>query len=133
MPPEHEAPVRAFYDHEDDEPRGGRRRRVVADWGVSEDVFDRMPSRRFSRRGEEPRDVPRRGEEEHIARTGEESRRRAERSSDEPRYARSDDDEPRRPAPVSRTIVIEREPELAPFFEEDAADEAAYEEPRVTS
>ncbi len=102
MPPEHEAPVRAFYDHEDDEPRGGRRRRAVADWGVSEDAFDRMPSRRFSRRGEEPvRDTPRRGEE-------------------------------RRPAPVSRTIVIEREPEIEPEpVLEDRYDEYA-EEPRVS-
>ena len=39
----------AFYDHEDEEPRAGRRRRQVADWGVGEDVFDRLPSRRFSR------------------------------------------------------------------------------------
>jgi hypothetical protein len=59
MPPEHEAPVRAFYDHEEDEPRSTRRRRAVADWGVSEDVFDRMPGPRFSRRGEAP---PRRRE-----------------------------------------------------------------------
>jgi hypothetical protein len=47
--PEHEARVRAFYDHEAEEPRAGRRRRQVADWGVGEDVFDRLPSRRFSR------------------------------------------------------------------------------------
>jgi hypothetical protein len=47
--PEHEARVRAFYDHEAEEPRTGRRRRQVADWGVGEDVFDRLPSRRFSR------------------------------------------------------------------------------------
>jgi hypothetical protein len=53
MSPEHEARNRVFYDHEDDEPR--RRRRPVADWGVDEGGFDRMPSRRFSRRGEETR------------------------------------------------------------------------------
>src|SRR3954451_1138995 len=47
--PEHEARVRAFYDHEAEEAPSGRRRRQVADWGVGEDVFDRMPSRRFSR------------------------------------------------------------------------------------
>jgi hypothetical protein len=75
MSPEHEARNRVFYDHEDEEPR--RRRRPVADWGVGEDVFDRMPSRRFVRRGDEPRHAP---------------------------------SEP----PVSRTIVIEREPELEP-------------------
>src|SRR3954467_8589154 len=54
MPPEHEARSRAFYDHEQDEPRG-RRRHAVADWGVSEDVFDRMPGPRFSGVLEEPR------------------------------------------------------------------------------
>jgi hypothetical protein len=54
MSPEHETRSRVFYDHEDEEPRTGtRRRRPVADWGVGEDVFDRMPSRRFARRGEE--------------------------------------------------------------------------------
>ena len=47
MAPEHEARERAFYDHESDEPR--RRRRPAADWGVGEDIFDRMPSRRFTR------------------------------------------------------------------------------------
>src|SRR5690349_2113264 len=43
MAPEQEAHTRDFYDHENDEPR--RRRRVAADWGVNEDIFDRMPSR----------------------------------------------------------------------------------------
>ena len=43
MAPESDARVRAFYDHESDEPR--RRRRAAADWGVNEDIFDRMPSR----------------------------------------------------------------------------------------
>jgi hypothetical protein len=50
----------AFYDHETEEPRAtGRRRRQVADWGVGEDAFDRLPSRRFGRRGEERRHVAR--------------------------------------------------------------------------
>ena len=44
MAPEQEARQRA---HESDEPR--RRRRPAADWGVGEDIFDRMPSRRFRR------------------------------------------------------------------------------------
>src|SRR5689334_10762615 len=48
MAPEHDARVRAFYDHESDEP-SPRRRRAAADWGVNEDIFDRMPSRRFKR------------------------------------------------------------------------------------
>src|SRR5689334_16079100 len=51
MAPEQEAHTRAFYDHENDEPR--RRRRVAADWGVNEDIFDRMPSR-FARAERRP-------------------------------------------------------------------------------
>ena len=47
MPAEHEARTGDLYDYESDEP--GRRRRPVADWGVGEDVFDRLPSRRFTR------------------------------------------------------------------------------------
>src|SRR3954466_12921784 len=47
MAPEHEVRERTLYDHESDEPR--RRRRPAADWGVGEDIFDRMPSRRFAR------------------------------------------------------------------------------------
>jgi len=43
MAPEPDARERAFYDHENAEPR--RARRAAADWGVNEDIFDRMPSR----------------------------------------------------------------------------------------
>ncbi|MBE2319779.1 hypothetical protein DVA67_027670 [Solirubrobacter sp. CPCC 204708] len=51
-----------MYDHESDEPR--RRRRAAADWGVNEDIFDRMPSRvaRFERRAEHHDIVLRRDE-----------------------------------------------------------------------
>jgi hypothetical protein len=48
MGPQHDARTRAFYDHESDEP-SPRRRHAAADWGVNEDIFDRMPSRRFAR------------------------------------------------------------------------------------
>jgi hypothetical protein len=48
MAPEHDVPARAFYDHESSE-TAPRRRRAAADWGVGEDIFDRMPSRRFKR------------------------------------------------------------------------------------
>src|ERR1700742_2080011 len=48
MAPEHDARTRAFYDHESDE-QAPRRRRAAADWGGNEDIFDRMPSRRFKR------------------------------------------------------------------------------------
>src|SRR5688500_5692774 len=51
--PDREAQSRAVYDHTEDEPRpGGRRRRQVADWGVGEELFDGMPGRRFDRRAE---------------------------------------------------------------------------------
>jgi hypothetical protein len=105
MPPEHEARSQAFYDHEQDEPRG-RRRHAVADWGVSEDVFDRMPGPRFSRRGE----APRRREEAPRARFV---------RDDAPAEAWLGDEAVAEDEPVSRTIVIEREPEMdAEVFEE---------------
>src|SRR4051812_29111641 len=54
---------RAVYDHETEDPRAAGRRRRVADWGVGEELFDRMPSprRRFNasepaRRDSHPRD-----------------------------------------------------------------------------
>src|SRR3954466_12088257 len=114
MPPEHEARSRAFCAHEQDEPRG-RRRHAVADWGVSEDVFDRMPGPRFSRRGEEPR----RHEEAPRARfvRDEEPRGGDAWREDDPAEVDAwlDEDEP-----VSRTIVIEREPDMdAEVFEAD--------------
>jgi hypothetical protein len=148
MPPEHEARSRAFYDHEQDEPHG-RRRRAVADWGVSEDVFDRMPGPRFARRGEEPRgrfvrdDMPR-GRDAWAAEdargaaprgrdawTAEDARGAAPRAGDAWAAEDARGGEPREDADadawldeavyaderVSRTIVIEREPELDAEFE----------------
>ena len=47
MAPEHEARTRVLYDHESESPAAAAR--AVADWGVGEDIFDRMPSRRFTR------------------------------------------------------------------------------------
>ena len=60
MAPEPDARERAFYDHENAEPR--RARRAAADWGVNEDIFDRMPSRlgRVERRPEHQEIVLRR-------------------------------------------------------------------------
>jgi hypothetical protein len=141
--PENEAPIRALYDHEIDEPRAtGRRRRQVADWGVGEDVFDRLPSRRFAR-------AERRGEEHHRAPRADEPPQRAGRDELEaPPAARRDElsgSEPRRPrrrpaedwleavsprpAPEpdsTRTIVIGGavEEEIAPAIA-DAEDEPA--------
>jgi hypothetical protein len=61
--PDHEARPRAVYDHNEDEPRPGRRRRQAVDWGVGEEIFDHMPSRRFARRGAEHQ-IPRGGVED---------------------------------------------------------------------
>jgi hypothetical protein len=56
--PDPEARGRAVYDHDNEEPRsGGRRRRQVADWGVGEEMFDHLPGRRFERR--QHREIPR--------------------------------------------------------------------------
>jgi hypothetical protein len=116
MPPEHEARSRAFYDHEQDEPRG-RRRHAVADWGVSEDVFDRMPGPRFSRRGEEPR---RREEAPRARFVRDEEPRGAEAWREDDVDSWLDEAAPEG-EPVSRTIVIEREPDMdAEVFEEDS-------------
>jgi hypothetical protein len=54
--PQHEVRGdRAVYDIETEDPRGARRR-PVADWGVGEEIFDRMPSprRRFGRGSDAP-------------------------------------------------------------------------------
>jgi hypothetical protein len=60
------------YDHEREEPRSGRRRRPVADWGVGEDMFEHMPRNRFSRAAEGP---PR--DRRFSSRAAEADRRRA--------------------------------------------------------
>jgi hypothetical protein len=55
-----QAHSRALYDHDNEEPRPSGRRRRVADWGVSEEMFDRMPGPRFQRRQAE-HEIPRGG------------------------------------------------------------------------
>lgn len=129
MPAEHEARTRDLYDYESDEP--GRRRRPVADWGVGEDVFDRLPSRRFTRadRRAEHRDRPEGRRSEHDEHVRE--RRPVDTWADEPasqrRHDDDDDDAGRRrveswlePAGAgeSRTIVIQTS---APVVEEPPA------------
>jgi hypothetical protein len=42
------------YDHETEDHRSGRRRAPVADWGVGEELFDRLPARRRFNRASEP-------------------------------------------------------------------------------
>src|SRR4051794_40877196 len=61
----HAGPARDdVYDHEHEEPRSGRRRRPVADWGVGEDMFEHMPRKRISRTAEAPRRERRSAREE---------------------------------------------------------------------
>jgi hypothetical protein len=126
--PENEASIRAFYDHEIDEPRAtGRRRRQVADWGVGEDVFDRLPSRRFARserRGEEPG-------EHHRAPRAEDAPPREDLARSEPRRPRHrpaddwlEEVSPRpaeAPETAARTIVIGGavEEEIAPAIAQE--------------
>src|SRR3954466_3430860 len=81
---------RAVYDIETEEPRGTGRRRPAADWGVSEELFDRMPSprRRFRpseapparRESHPPRFEPGR-DDEHAARDGEHAARDGEHAA----------------------------------------------------
>ena len=91
------------YDHEHEEPRSGRRRRPVADWGVGDDVFESMPRNRFSRTGEAPprerrfarEDGERRPHEDGDRRSREDGERRlraVEEAPDAPEHA------PERPA-----------------------------------
>ncbi|MDA0179535.1 hypothetical protein OJ997_04450 [Solirubrobacter phytolaccae] len=82
MAPEQEAHERAFYDREN--AGTPRRQRAAADWGVNEDIFDRMPSR-FAR-------VERRAEHREIVirQEGETATAVVERGGDEGRrFARS--------------------------------------------
>src|SRR5688500_5531938 len=92
------------YDHEHEEPRSGRRRRPVADWGVGDDAFETMPRNRFSRTAEAP---PR---ERRVA-------REEPREADERRPHESDEHPPREDG-ERRLRAVEGEAE-APEREED--------------
>jgi hypothetical protein len=122
--PDYEGHSPAFYDHETEEPRAtGRRRRQVADWGVGEDVFDRLPSRRFERRGEERRHAAR---HEDFRREAAEVRGDESWGDDEPRFARAwrDDDAPARRPEEPRFAAAARgdEAPVAPQRRRPAAD-----------
>ena len=78
------------YDHEHEEPRSGRRRRPVADWGVGEDMFEHMPRNRFSRTAEAPpRERRFAREDERRQRPGGERPRPPRREAPERRGARA--------------------------------------------
>src|SRR4051794_104377 len=122
--PEPEGPSPAFYDHEIDEPRApGRRRRQGADWGGGEDGFDRLPSRRSDRRGEEPRPAAR--HEDFIEREWEvadrDGPRRLEPREDSPSAWRGP--EPRDDSAPQAPIAARGRGEVADWFE--GRDEAA--------
>src|SRR3954447_2543608 len=97
MSDHHARPARDVYDHEHEEPRSGRRRRPVADWGVGEDMFEHMPRYRFSRAAEGPprdRRFPRPSAADHRDRTAADRRERTDadhRSRDWADWDRNDD------------------------------------------
>jgi hypothetical protein len=115
--------ARAVYDHEVEDPR---RRRAVADWGVGEEIFDRMPRRRL-RHGEDPR-RDRHARERRSGRldgVGEEPRpQRFESVREEPRPQRFESvrEEPRVEAPRPRRV----EPAAGERRFEAAADERRF-------
>jgi hypothetical protein len=91
------------YDHEHEEPRSGRRRRPVADWGVGDDAFETMPRNRFPRAAEAPPRERRFAREDGERRAGEGERRAGEdgerrlRAVDDAEQAPRDDDGPEAP------------------------------------
>jgi hypothetical protein len=76
-----------FYDHElEDGHPAGRRRRPAADWGVGEELFDHMPSRRRLRASEAPvrHEAPRRDAHARERAPQPQPRRAAEADFDRP-------------------------------------------------
>ena len=103
------------YDHEHEEPRSGRRRRPVADWGVGDDAFETMPRNRFSRTAEAP---PR---ERRSAREDDEPRLRA--VEDEPEHEEPQPDVPRgRVDDGRRTLRIGKDEDMPSEIAAIAAD-----------
>ena len=132
-----------FYDHElEDGHATGRRRRPAADWGVGEELFEHMPSRRRFRAGDARHDAARHESPRHEApRRDPHARTRPaadfERPTDELELAPQ-------PAPASGvdaawmaelaenampTPARRPEPELAPEPAADAVEQ--YEAPRA--
>lgn len=119
--PQHEVRGdRAVYDHETEDPRGARRRRPVADWGVGEEIFDRMPSprRRFGRPSEAP----------PARRDSHPRERRFEPAQEAPRRELGRDEAPRREQP--RDVVRREEPRDVVRREEPRREESREIVPR---
>jgi hypothetical protein len=120
MAPEHNARTRAFYDHESDEPAPARRRRAAADWGVNEDIFDRMPSRRFKRTDRRAEHHEDQGPRFERRTSGPSAPRANEWADEEPRYDDwSDAHERRQVAPRRGDWEDAAEPRRAAEWEHD--------------
>jgi hypothetical protein len=97
------------YDHEHEEPRSGRRRRPVADWGVGDDAFETMPRNRFPRAAEAPPRERRFAREDGERRAGEGERRAGE---DGERRLRAVEDAEQAPRDDAGPEAPEREAEV---------------------
>jgi hypothetical protein len=98
------------YDHEHEEPRSGRRRRPVADWGVGDDAFETMPRNRFPRAAEAPPRERRFAREDAERRAGEAGEPRAGEAG-EPRL-RAVEDAAQAPRDGAGPEAPERESEV---------------------
>src|SRR4051794_6122770 len=106
---------RAVYDIETEEPRGTGRRRPAADWGVSEELFDRMPTprRRFrpaeppsARRESHPRRFEPARDDEYAARDDAYAARDDEHPVGEREHAARDAERPARAARTARHEAV---------------------------
>lgn len=125
MAPEQDAPAGAFYDHESSE-SAPRRRRAAADWGVGEDIFDRMPSRRFKRsdrRAEHHEDLEARRFERRTSGPSSEPREDFEAAPAPRRDDWADAHERRQVAPRRDDWDAERRPARRPAESWTAGDE----------
>ena len=106
------------YDHEHEEPRSGRRRRPVADWGVGDDMFEQIPRNRFRTADAPPR-------ERRFAREDGEARLRAVEDADLTPEAGAPEREEPPPARVPRGRVDDGRRTLRIGKDEDMPSEIA--------
>ena len=122
------------YDHEHEEPRSGRRRRPVADWGVGEDVFEHMPRNRFSRAADAPPRERRfaREDGERPLRPVEDGEPAAEREPEAeraPEVPRGGGDDGRRTLPIGKGEALAREIAAIAAVRDIPGDDIAVPEP----
>jgi hypothetical protein len=115
------------YDHEHEEPRSGRRRRPVADWGVGDDAFETMPRNRFPRAAEAPPRERRFAREDGERRPGEdgEPRLRAVEDAEQAPRDGAGSEAPEREAEVPRGRVDDGRRTLRIGKDEDLPSEIA--------